>query len=47
MKFGRNIQWVEIFWNVEKLLMMSSLIRKYDIIIVIVFIVPLFLDGLS
>ena len=47
LKLGRNIQWVEISWN---------LIRKYDVIIVIlmsqqlkkrkVFIVSLFLDGL-
>ena len=56
LKLGRNMRCVEILRNL-KILMTSSLIRKYDVIIVIlklrqlrkwqVFIVSLFLDGLS
>ena len=56
LKLGRKMRWVEILGNLKKL-MTSSLIPKYDVIIVIlmsqqlrkwkVVIVPLFLDGLS
>ena len=34
LKLDRNIRWVAILWNLKKL-MTSSLIRKYDVIIVI------------
>ena len=34
-KLGKNIRWVEILRNFKKNLMTSSLIRKYDVIIVI------------
>ena len=57
LKLGRNTRWIEVLWSFKKKLMTSSLIRKYDIIIVIlmlrqlkkwkVFIVSLFLNGLS
>ena len=56
LKLGRNIRWLEILWNLKKL-MTSFLIRKYDVIIVVlmswqirkwkVFIVSLFSDRLS
>ena len=56
LKLGRNIEWVEILSNFKRL-MTSSLIRKYDVIIIIlmlqqlskgkVFMVSLFLDRLS
>ena len=56
LRLGRNIRWVEMACEIKKM-MMSSLIRKYDVIIVIsmsgqlgkwkVFTVSLFLDGLS
>ena len=57
LKLGRNMRWVEIFVKFEKILMTSSLIRKYEVIIIIlmswqlrkwkVFNVSLFLNGLS
>ena len=57
LKLGSNIRWVEILSNFSKFLMTSTLIRKYDVIILIfmsrqlkkwkIFIVSLFLDGLS
>ena len=34
LKLGWNVRWVEILWNL-KILMMSYLFRKYDVIIVI------------
>ena len=57
LKLGRNIRWVRNLVKFEKILMTSSLIRTYDVIIIIlmsqqlrkwkVVIVSLFLNGLS